>query len=138
MQKVLFSFVVFLSLAVVFSCNKDKDNETSIIGKWTLTSASFKYSSGGLSFDTTIAGDGTSSLEFKSDGTAISTDSTGTSSSTYNYNSSTKTLIETDDDSTITYNVPKLTSTNLQLHTEGTTDLNGLPFTYTADLYFKR
>lgn len=141
MKKILLSFIVLLTLAVVFSCNKDDDNDSnaSIVGKWIFTRADFQFTVLGTPVDSTFTGDGSSYIEYKSDGTGTSVDSTGeTDNFSYNYNSSTKVLTETSTDTTITYNVVKLTSSDLQLHTEGTSDYLGLPVAFKADLYFKK
>ena len=89
MRKILFS--VFAGGIILFGCSKSSDKPASIVGTWNASKiVELTYTNNTLSGGDTIT---TGNLVFGSDGTLSSTDSSGTTTGTYTYNSSTKALV---------------------------------------------
>ena len=124
MRKILFS--VFAGGIILLGCGKGSDSPAGIVGTWQVNKfVEQEYANGVLiGGDTTTEG----SVIFKSDGTTISTDSSGSDTSNYTYNSSSKILTISDSLETLNYHVTNLTSSNLHFNLDTTVSLYRLVF----------
>lgn len=131
-----FLFLVLTSGIVLLGCSKNNDNPASIVGTWNvnkITALTYlnNQPTGG---DTTTEGN----IKFDSNGGVSSTDSTGTTTGTYTYNTSSKLLTIISDSDTTEATVTNLTSNNLHFKEDQTQSINGYTIRLTVDADFSR
>jgi hypothetical protein len=126
MKKSTFLSLLALSL-IAYSCKKDNDlnaTQQKLIGKWNLRSAKLNNHYSGVSYyDSSSYAEGLINMEFKNDGTLITSTSYSPNkdTSTYKMLDNQKMVI----DGTDTVSVKKLTDTDLQIYVKTGPDSNG-------------
>lgn len=134
MRKIL--LLVLISGIVLLGCSKNSDNPASIVGTWNANKIiALTYLNNQLTGGDTAT---TGTIQFDSNGGFTSSDSTGTSTGTYIYNSSSKqlTVISNSDTSNVT--VTNLTSNNLHFTGDDTQSVSGYTVRVTVDADYGR
>ena len=134
MRKILFSLLT--GGIILLGCSKDTDNNASIIGTWNVNVVTSQFYLNNVlqGTDTTTEG----SLEFDSDGSFTSTDSGGTTTGTYTYNTSSKELTVISGGDTSNATVTNLTSNNLHFKEDQTETVAGATVRVTLDADYSR
>lgn len=146
MKKLLFKSLMVVALAsTIVSCEKEEDpstNTSSIIGTWEATSErSIERMNGQLISDSTSTYAANELVvTFNADGTAYSVEDGNTDTATYSLNGNQLVLIDNDPvfgpDTTIFSST--ITSTNLKLYTEYSEVYQGVTFSGSFELNFKK
>ena len=134
MRKILFSLLT--CGIILLGCTKDTDNNASIVGTWNVNMITSQFYLNNVlqGSDTTTQG----SVEFDSNGSFTSMDSSGTTTGTYMYNASSKELTVISGSDTSNATVTNLTSNNLHIKQDETQSVGGATIRVTSDADYSR
>ena len=134
MRKILFSLLT--GGIILLGCTKDTDNNASIVGTWNVNMITSQFYLNNVlqGSDTTTQG----SVEFDSNGSFTSMDSSGTTTGTYMYNTSSKELTVISGSDTSNATVTNLTSNNLHIKQDETQSVGGATIRVTSDADYSR